>query len=66
MSKVLIQELKAVFTELGVPNMIVSDGGPQYTSAEFKTSPSNGTLSTESHHQGIPSQMEWQKGADRL
>ena len=35
-SKVLVREMKAVFTELGVPNMIVSDGGPQYTSAEFK------------------------------
>ena len=28
--------MKAVFAELGVPNIIVSDGGPQYTSAEFK------------------------------
>ena len=28
--------MKAVFAELGVPNMIVSDGGPQYTSAEFR------------------------------
>ena len=35
-SKVLIQELKAVFTEMGVPTTIVSDGGPQYMSAEFK------------------------------
>ena len=35
-SRVLIQEMKAVFAKLGVPNMIVSDGGPQYTSAEFK------------------------------
>ena len=35
-SKVLVQEMKAVFAELGVPNVIVSDGGPQYTSAEFK------------------------------
>ena len=35
-SRVLVQEMKAVFAELGVPNMIVSDGGPQYTSAEFK------------------------------
>ena len=34
--KVLVQEMKAVFAELGVPNVIVSDGGPQYTSAEFK------------------------------
>ena len=35
-SKVLIQELKAIFTKMGVPNTIVSDGGPQYTSAEFR------------------------------
>ena len=35
-SKVLVQEMKAVFAKLGVPNVIVSDGGPQYTSAEFK------------------------------
>ena len=35
-SKGLVQEMKAVFSKLGVPNVIVSDGGPQYTSAEFK------------------------------
>ena len=35
-SRVLIQEMQAVFTELGVPYVIVSHGGPQYTSAEFK------------------------------
>ena len=35
-SKVLVQEMKTVFAELGVPNVIVSDGGSQYTSAEFK------------------------------
>ena len=35
-SRVLVQEMKAIFAELGVPNMIVSDGGPQYTSAEYK------------------------------
>ena len=34
--RVLVQEMKAVFAKLGVPNVIVSDGGPQYTSAEFK------------------------------
>ena len=28
--------MKAVFAELGVPHVIVSDGGPQYTSVEFK------------------------------
>ena len=35
-SRVLVQEMKAVFAELGVPNVIVSDGAPQYTSAEFR------------------------------
>ena len=35
-SRVLVQEMKVVFAKLGVPNMIVSDGGLQYTSAEFK------------------------------
>ena len=35
-SKVLVQEMKAVFAELGVPNVIVSDGAPQYISVEFK------------------------------
>ena len=33
---ILIQEMNAVFAELGVPSVIVSDGGPQYTSVEFK------------------------------
>ena len=28
--------MKAVFAELGIPSVIVSDGGPQYTSVEFK------------------------------
>ena len=36
MSRVLIQEMKAIFTELGVPSVIVSDGGPQYTATEFQ------------------------------
>ena len=36
MSRILVQEMKAVFAKLGVPNVIVSDGGPQSTSAEFK------------------------------
>ena len=35
-SRVLIQEMKAVFTELGVPSVIVSDGGLQYTATEFQ------------------------------
>ena len=35
-ARVLIQERKAVFAELGVPSVIVSDGGPQYTTTEFQ------------------------------
>ena len=35
-SRVLIQEIKAIFTELGVPSVIVSDRGPQYTATEFQ------------------------------
>ena len=35
-SRVLIQEMKAIFTELGVPSVVVSDGGPQYTTTEFQ------------------------------
>ena len=34
-SRVLFQEMKAVFAKLGVPNIIVAGGGPLYTSAEF-------------------------------
>ena len=35
-ARVLIQEMKAVFTKLGVPSVIVSDGGPQYIATEFQ------------------------------
>ena len=35
-TKVLIQEMKEVFTKLGVPCIIVWYGGSQYTSAEFR------------------------------
>ena len=34
--RVLVQEMKAVFAKLRVPNIIVSHGGSQCTSAEFK------------------------------
>ena len=35
-SRVLIQEMKAIFAELGVPSVIVSDRGPQYRATEFQ------------------------------
>ena len=43
-SRVLVQEMKAVFSELGVPNIIVSDGGPQYTSAELEDFPKESSV----------------------
>ena len=35
-SRVLIQEMEAIFADLGVPSVIVSDRGPQYTATEFQ------------------------------
>ena len=65
-SKVLVQEMKAVFAELGVPNVIVSDSGPQYTSAEFKDFTKQWLIEHGVHHQGILCQMVWQSNVSRL
>ena len=65
-SSILVQEMKAVFAELGVPNVIVSDGRPQYTSAEIKDFTRQWQIGIESHHRGIPSQMVWQRDVYRL
>ena len=35
-SKATIAILKAVFAELGVPQIVMSDNGPAFISAEFK------------------------------
>ena len=32
----IIKHLKEIFTEIGVPRCIVSDGGTQFTSQEFQ------------------------------
>ena len=61
-ARVLIQEMKAVFTELGVPSVIVSDGGPQYTSVEFKDFMKQWQIK----HKVSQSQMEWQRDMSRL
>ena len=61
---VLVQEMKAVFAKLGVPNIIVSDGGPQYTSAEFKDFIKHWQI--ESHPQGTLSLLAWQRVVYRL
>ena len=36
MSAQVIQKLKAVFTRFGIPDEVVSDNGPQFSSAEFQ------------------------------
>ena len=64
-SRVLIQEMKTVFAELGVPSVIVSDGGTQYTSAEFKDFTRQWQID-QTHHQDTPSLMVWQRGLFRL
>ena len=57
-SRVLVQEMKAVFAELESPkcdSLMVDHSTPRQS---LKTSCGNGKLSIESHHQGIPSQMK--------
>ena len=58
-SRVLIQEMKTVFAELGVPSVIVSDGGPQYRATEFQDFTNIGKSSTDYHLQGTLSLMAW-------
>jgi len=35
-SKVMIEKMKSIFSRHGIPQMVVTDGGPQFTSYEFK------------------------------
>ena len=65
-SRVLVQEMKAVYTELGVPNMIVSDGGLQYTSTEFKDFMKQWQIEHRVSSPRTPNQTEWQKVVSRL
>jgi len=37
LSKTVITELKLQFAGYGIPDILISDGGPQYTSSEFKS-----------------------------
>ena len=65
-SRVLIQEMKAVFGELGVPSVIVSDGAHNILQQSSRTSQSIGKLNTDYHPQGTPSLMAWQSILYRL
>ena len=65
-SRVLIQEMKVVFTELGVPGVIVSNGGTQYTSAEFKDFTKQWQIDHKVSSPRYPHLMVWQRGLFRL
>ena len=58
-SRVLVQEMKAVFAKLGVPNIIVSEGGPQYTSAEFRDFTKHWQIEHRVSSPRNPSLMGW-------
>ena len=53
----IIKHLKDIFTEIGIPTSIVSDGGTQFTSQEFQKLQKHGAYITELHHQPMPSLM---------
>ena len=65
-SRVLIQEMKAVFAELGVPSVIVSDGTHSIQQQSSKTSQNIGKSNTDYHLQGTFSLMAWQSILCRL
>ena len=52
----VIKHLKDIFTEIGIPRCIVSDGGTQFTSQEFQ----DFTRTWGIHHQQMHSQMDRQ------
>ena len=35
-AKVMIEKIRSIFARHGIPEMFVSDGGPQFSSYEFK------------------------------
>ena len=57
----VISHVKAIFARFGIPRVVISDNGPQFSSTDFKTSQNLGTLSTKHLAQSILRQMEWLK-----
>ena len=56
----VIKHLKDIFTEIGIPRCIVSDGGTSLHCKSSKTSQKHGAYTTELHHQQMPSLMDRQ------
>ena len=37
LSRTVVTKMKLQFARYGIPDVLISDGGPQYTSSEFKS-----------------------------
>lgn len=53
-SKSVIYKLKGQFAQHGVPDICISDNGPQFTSQEFKRSSKNGEFDHITPSPGFP------------
>ena len=56
-SQVVIQALKELFAIHGIPDLIISDNGPQYSADSFVSSPPNMALYTPQVHQDTRKRM---------
>lgn len=66
LSESIIYHLKSVFSRQGIPETLVTDCGPQFTSrGDFKILPKNGNSSTLKHLHTIHSLMAKQRGQSR-
>ena len=59
-----VRELRALFARFGIPGQLVSDNGPQFTSAQFaEFLASNGVRHVPSR--AVPPQQQWSRGTGR-
>ena len=57
----VISHVKAIFAHFGIPRVVISDNGPQFSSTDFKNFAKSWALSTKHLAQSILRQMEWLK-----
>ena len=61
-SSAVIQVLKELFAIHGIPDLIMSDNGPQYSADSFREFATNTALCTSQVHQGTPKQTgKWNR-----